>query len=118
MKWSSVENFPAALRSQPDAWSGISLKWKRGLPNADARRKMPQLVELLTRTSINAEPGPSKCGVGNQQRHRRWDENRDMLSTSHPGVNDVRPLLHHVAPLQLVLGLVVDAAGRSPVLVR
>ena len=35
-----------------------------------------------------------------------------------PGVDDVRPFLHHVPTLHLVFGLVVDAARRAAVLVR
>ena len=118
MKWSSAENSLAALHSRPAAWSGTLPKWKPGWRNVDVRQRVQRRVDLRTQTYVNAEPGPSKCRVRNQQRHRRRDENRDMLSTSHPGVNDVRPLLHHVAPLRFVLGLVIDAAGRSPVLVR
>ena len=41
-----------------------------------------------------------------------------MFSSCHPGVDDIRPLLHHMPPLRFVLRLVVDAARRSAVLVR
>ena len=45
-----------------------------------------------------------------KQRHRRRDEYRDALLARDPGVDDIRPLLHHMATLHLVLCLVVDSA--------
>jgi hypothetical protein len=53
-----------------------------------------------------------------EHRHRRRDEHRNALLARNPGVNDVRPLLHHVPALNFVLGLVVDATRLAAVLVR
>lgn len=40
-----------------------------------------------------------------------------MLAAFHPSIDHIGPLLHHVASLQFVPRLVVDAAGRPAVLV-
>ena len=85
-------------------------EWKPGWPNADGPRKAPRCGARLTRTSTSAEAAPSKRRVRNQHRDRRRNENREMFSSRHPGVDDIRPLLHHVPPLRFVFRLVVDTA--------
>ena len=88
------------------------------LARADGPRRAPRRGARLTRTSASAEAAPSKRRVRNQHRHRRRNENREMFSSRHPGVDDIRPLLHHVPPLRFVFRLVVDAARRPAVLMR
>lgn len=53
---------------------------------------------------------PSKGRVDLKDRHRRRDEHRHVFAAFNPSVEDIRPFLHHMAALHLVLGLVVNAA--------
>ena len=69
-------------------------------------------------TSGNGDRALFESRVRLKQRHRRRDEHRDALLARDPGVDDIRPLLHHMAALHFVLRLVVDAARRTAVLVR
>ncbi|MCY1453550.1 hypothetical protein D9M71_705510 [compost metagenome] len=41
-----------------------------------------------------------------------------MSPTIDPGIDHIRPLLQHMAPLFRVLGLVVDRARGTPILMR
>src|SRR5690606_4651854 len=70
-----------------------------------------------TPTSPSGSSGRSKGRVGLKHRHGRGEKGDRPLATFHPCVNDGRPFLEHMAALNLVRCLVVDAARRSPVLV-
>jgi hypothetical protein len=53
-----------------------------------------------------------------KQRHPSWDEHRHALFASNPGIDDVRPFLHHVTALHFIFCLVVDAVRGTGVLMR
>jgi hypothetical protein len=98
--------FPRPSLSRPVAPSGIWRRSKPGWLRADQR----QLSARSRRTSCNGDRALFESRVGLDQRHRRWDEHRHALLARDPGVDDVRPLLHHMAALHLVLRFVVNAA--------
>jgi prophage regulatory protein len=50
----------------------------------------------------------SKCRTRLRDRHRGRSKNGYVLLPSNPSIDDVRPLLHHVPTLQLILRLVID----------
>ncbi len=105
-KWSSAGNFRGASPSRPAASYGICRRWRPGWLRADQARLSAH--NLLT--SGNGDRARFESRVGLKQRHRRRDEYRNALLARDPGVDDVRPLLHHMAALHLVLRLVVDSA--------
>lgn len=105
-KWSSAGNFRGASRSRRAASSGTWRKSKRGW----LRAEQPPLIAPSLLTSGYGDRARFESRVWFKQRHRRRDEYRDALFPSDPGVDDVRPLLHHVATLNFVLRLVIDAA--------
>ena len=105
-KWNSAENFRDASLFRPAASSGTSRKSKPGWPRADQPRSPARNLPM----SGNGDHARFERWVRFKQRHRRRDEHRDALLARDPGVDDVRPLLHHMAALHLVLRLVVDAA--------
>lgn len=106
MRWSSEGNFRDASPSRRDASSGTSRRWRSGWLRAD----QPQSLARGLLTSGNGDHALFESRVGLKQRHRRRNEHRYALLARDPGVYDVRPLLHHMAALSLVLRLVVDAA--------
>ena len=105
-RWNNAENFRGASPSRPAASSGTWRRSKRGWLHADR----PQLSVRSLPMSGNGDRARFESRVGFKQRHRKRDEHRDALLASNPGVDDVRPLLHHMAALHLVLSLVVDSA--------
>jgi hypothetical protein len=104
-KWSSVENFHGASPSRPGASYGICRRSKPGWLHVD----QPQLSAHSLPTSGNADRARLESRIGIEQRHRRRDEHRDALLARDPSVDDIRPLLHHMATLNFILSLVVDA---------
>ncbi len=105
-KWSSEESFRGASPSRPAALSGIWRRSKRGWLRADQL----QLSARSPLTSGSGDRALFESRVGFKQRHRRRDEYRDAFLARDPGVDDIRPFLHHMATLHLVLCLVVDSA--------
>ena len=105
-KWNSAVNFRGASPSHLAASSGTWQRSKLGWLRAD----QPQLFERNLLTSGSDDRALFESRVGFKQRHRRRDEYRGTLLPSDPGVDDVRPLLHHMAALNFVFCLVVDAA--------
>ena len=99
-------NFRGVSPSRPAASSGTWRRSKRGWLRAEERR----LAARSLLTSDNGDRARFESRVGFKQRHRRRDEHWDALLAHDPGVDDVRPLLHHMAALNFVLCLVVDAA--------
>ena len=75
-------------------------------PRADPLRSPVRSIPTLR----NGDRARFESRVGLKQRHRRGDEYRDALLARDPGVDDIRPLLHHMAALNFVLCLVVDSA--------
>ena len=114
MRWNGVENFLVASPFRRGVLSGICAKSRPGWPLAE--RHLYVARNILT--SASAAHIPSKSGIECQKRHRRRDKDWDVLLARNPGVDDVRPLLHHMATLHFVFGFVVDAARRAAVLVR
>jgi hypothetical protein len=106
MRWSSAGNFRDASLFRRAAWSGTSQKSKPGWPRAD----QPQSLARNLLMSGNGDHARFDRRVRFKQRHRRRDEYRNALLARDPCVDDVRPLLHHMAALNFVLRLVVDSA--------
>lgn len=96
--------FPRRFALSPAVLSGTLRRSKPGLLRAD-QLQLPVLSHLTSGSSGRAL---SESRVGLKQLHRRRDEHRDALLPCDPRVDDVRPLLHHVPALHLVLSLVVD----------
>src|SRR5208337_1016016 len=113
MKWNSAANFRDVLLSHRAALSGIWRRSKPGWPPVD-RLRLP----VLNRPTLGNGGGARfECRVWFKQRHRRRDEDRHAFLAGGASVDDIRPFLHHVATLHLVLCLVVDPTRRSSVLV-
>ncbi|MGU5642712.1 hypothetical protein ACV1DC_22435 [Aeromonas caviae] len=74
------------------------------------------MPNILMFPSVN--PARSKGGIQFHQGHSLRQKRGGILPAIDPGVNGIRPLLHHMPTLHLILGLVIDAARRTPVLVR
>ena len=106
MRWSSAENFRGASRCPRAASSGISRKSKPGWPRADQPPSRARNLPM----SGNGDRARFDRRVRLKQRHRRRDEYRNALLARDPGVDDVRPLLHHMAALHFIFRLVVNAA--------
>ena len=113
-KWSSAENFRDALLFPPAASFGTSRKSKPGWPRADQPPSRARNLPM----SGSGDRARFDRRVRFKQRHRRRDEYRDALLARDPGVDDVRPLLHHMAALHFVFCLVVNAARGTAVLMR
>jgi DNA polymerase (family 10) len=56
--------------------------------------------------------------IAGDDRHRRRDERRHVLSAIDPGIQDFRPFLHHMPSLHFIFGFVVNTTRGTPVLVR
>ena len=106
IRWSSAANFRGASPFRRAASSGTSRRSRPGWLRGD----QPRLSARSPPTSGNGGRARFESRVGLKQRHRRRDEHRDVLLSSDPGIDDVRPLLHHVAALNFVFRFVVDAA--------
>jgi hypothetical protein len=106
MKWNSAENFPDGSPSRRAASFGTWQKSRLGSPRAD----QPQSPARNLLMSGNGDRARFDRRVRFKQRHRRRDEYRNALLARDPCVDDVRPLLHHMAALNFVLRLVVDSA--------
>ncbi len=100
-RWSSAENFHAALAFHPDASSGILPRSRRG----SKARARGQSRAPNTPTSPSGSSGRSKGRVGLKHRHGRGEQGDWPLAAFHPRVNDVRPFLEHMAALNLVSAL-------------
>src|SRR5689334_14625228 len=98
MKWNSAASSHAVLLSHLDAWSGTSPKSRPGWLHADR----PQLSARSLLMSGNGGHARFESRVRLKQWHRRRDEHRNVLLASDPGVDDIRPLLHHMAALNFV----------------
>lgn len=105
-RWNSVASFRDASPSRPAASSGTWRRWRLGWLRGD---QSPSPARSLL-TSGNGDRARFESRVGFKQRHRRRDEHGDALLRRDPGIDDIRPLLHHVATLSFVFCLVVDAA--------
>ena len=75
-----------------------------------ASRRSPRSSARNPLMSGNGAHALFESWVRLKQRHRRRDEHWHALLASNPSVDDVRPLLHHMAALHLVLRFVVDSA--------
>src|SRR5579885_111398 len=114
MRWSSAASFPAALHCPQDASCGTWPKSRPGWPHGERHRCDAPSIP----TSASAVPARSESGIRREERHRRWNENRHVFLACHPRIDDVRPFLQHMPALHLVLGLVVDAARGTALLMR
>ena len=81
-------------RSTPGCW--------RGARSRSIAHSIP--------TSPSASPARSKGRIERDRRHDCRQQRRNILPPLDPGIDGVSPFLHHVATLNLVFGLVVDAA--------
>jgi hypothetical protein len=91
-----------------------------GLP-AHMKMKLVEPLRELFKDECSAasvKPARSKGGITLHQGHSLRQKRGGMLPAVDPGVNSIRPLLHHIPALHFILGLVIDAARRTPVLVR
>jgi hypothetical protein len=105
-RWNSAGSFPGASLSRRVVWYGIWRRSKPGWPRADQHRSSARNRPM----SGSGGRARFESRVWLKQRHRRRDEYRHALLAFGPGVDDIRPFLHHVATLHLVLRLVVNAA--------
>src|SRR6185437_6274802 len=106
MRWNSAGNFLDASLFHRAASSGIWRRSKPGWPLA----AQPLSLALNLPMSGSGGRALSESRVGFKQQHRRRDKHWDAPRARDPGVDDVRPLLHHMAALNFVLRLVVDSA--------
>jgi putative transposase len=92
-------------RQNPTARLGTFNSLSASLP-------IPDLSIGLAQSSMLGNGGGAlfESWVWLKQRHRGRNKHRDTLLASAPGIDDIRPLLHHMAALNFVLCFVVDTA--------
>ena len=105
-RWSSAANSHAASRCRRAASSGTS---PRSTPGCWRGARSQSLAHSIP-TSPSASPAQSKGRIERDRRHDCRQQRRNILPPLNPGIDGVGPFLHHVATLNLVFGLVVDAA--------
>ena len=104
--WNNAGNSPDASRCRRAVSCGIWLRSRHG-SHRGAPGRSPEANKLMF---VIAAAARSEARIGFEQRHRRRYDDRRIFPAIDPGVDGVGPFLRHVATLNLVLGLVIDAA--------
>jgi hypothetical protein len=105
MRWSSEVNFLGVSLYHRAALFGTWLKSKLGWPLVDRA----QLPARNLRMSGSGGHDRLDRRIWRKKSHRRRDKHGHSLSARYPRIDDIRPLLHHMAPLNFVLSLFIDA---------